>query len=170
MKWLDLSFNLISKIEGLDTLVKLEDLSLFSNNIEEVENLDKLVNLNVLSIGNNKIETADTMAMYLRRFPKLQVLNVKGNKFCKDNGNDYKLLILAYLKDLKYLDYSAVDKNMLTRAEDRYRDDINDKEAKAAEAKGEEPVDPISKEEREQFRAAHITTVIDFFKIINETD
>ena len=59
---------------------------------------------------------------------------------------------------------------MLIRAEDRYRDDINDKEAKAAEAKGEEPVDPMSKEEREQFRAAHITTVIDFFKIINEND
>ncbi len=38
---------------------------------------------------------------------------------------------------------------MLIRAEDRYRDDINDKEAKAQEAKGDEPVDPMSKEERE---------------------
>ena len=103
------------------------------------------MSLNILSIGNNKIDTPDTMAMYLRRFPKLQVLNVKGNRFCKDNGNEYKLLILAYLKNLKYLDYTAVDKNMLLRAEDRYRDDINDKEAKAAEAKGEEPVDPMSK-------------------------
>ena len=33
MQWLDLSFNQISKIEGLDSLTQLTDLSLFSNRI-----------------------------------------------------------------------------------------------------------------------------------------
>jgi hypothetical protein len=33
LEWLDLSFNLIDKISGLEKLTKLTDLSLFSNNI-----------------------------------------------------------------------------------------------------------------------------------------
>ena len=51
LTWLDLSFNKITKIEGLETLTKLTDLSLFSNQISEIENLDTLVNLNALSLG-----------------------------------------------------------------------------------------------------------------------
>ena len=31
LEWLDLSFNNISRIEGLDSLLKLTDLSLFNN-------------------------------------------------------------------------------------------------------------------------------------------
>jgi Leucine-rich repeat (LRR) protein len=34
LEWLDLSFNLISKIEGLENLTKLTDLSLYNNRIE----------------------------------------------------------------------------------------------------------------------------------------
>lgn len=51
LTWLDLSFNKLTKIEGLDTLVKLVDLSLFNNQVAEIENLDKLTELNVLSLG-----------------------------------------------------------------------------------------------------------------------
>ncbi len=51
LTWLDLSFNRISAITGLETLTKLVDLSLFSNSITKIENLDTLVNLNVLSLG-----------------------------------------------------------------------------------------------------------------------
>ena len=51
LTWLDLSFNAISKIEGLDKLTKLTDLSLFCNHIEKIENLQTLTNLSVLSIG-----------------------------------------------------------------------------------------------------------------------
>ena len=36
LEWLDLSFNLIEKIEGLEKLTKLTDLSLFSNNISKL--------------------------------------------------------------------------------------------------------------------------------------
>ena len=51
LTWLDLSFNAISKIEGLDKLTKLTDLSLFCNHIDKIENLQTLTNLSVLSIG-----------------------------------------------------------------------------------------------------------------------
>jgi hypothetical protein len=51
LTWLDLSFNRITHISGLDTLTKLVDLSLFNNQITKIENLDKLTELNVLSLG-----------------------------------------------------------------------------------------------------------------------
>lgn len=51
LTWLDLSFNKIAKIEGLDKLTKLVDLSLFNNQIAKIENLDQLKELNVLSLG-----------------------------------------------------------------------------------------------------------------------
>lgn len=51
----DLSFNNIEAIEGLDTLVNLEDLSLFNNRISKIDSLDALVKLQVLSLGNNHI-------------------------------------------------------------------------------------------------------------------
>lgn len=51
----DLSFNNIEAIEGLDTLVNLEDLSLFNNRISKIDSLDALVKLQVLSLGNNQI-------------------------------------------------------------------------------------------------------------------
>eukprot|EP00070_Physeter_catodon_P048840 XP_028355734.1 dynein regulatory complex subunit 3 isoform X5 [Physeter catodon] len=41
----DLSFNNIEAIEGLDTLVNLEDLSLFNNRVSKIDSLDALVKL-----------------------------------------------------------------------------------------------------------------------------
>lgn len=52
---IDLSFNNITVIEGLETLTKLSDLSLFNNRISKIENMDSLTNLQVFSIGNNNI-------------------------------------------------------------------------------------------------------------------
>jgi internalin A len=51
LTWLDLSFNQISKIEGLCTLQKLTDLSLLDNEIAELEGLDALTSLQCLSLG-----------------------------------------------------------------------------------------------------------------------
>lgn len=52
----DLSFNNIEVIEGLDQLVKLEDLTLFNNRIQRLENMDTLTELHVLSVGNNELK------------------------------------------------------------------------------------------------------------------
>jgi len=40
LQWLDLSFNLIKQIEGLDKCTELTDLSLFKNQIETLTGLD----------------------------------------------------------------------------------------------------------------------------------
>lgn len=65
----DLSFNNIEAIEGLDSLVKLQDLSLFNNRISVIENLDTLQNLHSLSIGNNGIAQLDNVSqLYFRLY------------------------------------------------------------------------------------------------------
>lgn len=51
LTWLDLSFNRITALEGLDNLAKLQDLSVFNNQISSLQGLDKLQSLHVLSIG-----------------------------------------------------------------------------------------------------------------------
>lgn len=51
LRWLDLSFNAITKVEGLESLDKLQDLSLYCNAIEVVEGLDRHTGLEALSLG-----------------------------------------------------------------------------------------------------------------------
>lgn len=72
----DLSFNNIEVIEGLDMLGKLRDLTLFNNRITRIENMDALVNLHVLSIGNNNIKGLENVSQVLlptRRYTSIKV-------------------------------------------------------------------------------------------------
>ena len=121
LTWLDLSFNNISKIEGLDSLTKLTDLSLLNNRIEVIENLDTLLDLNVLSIGNNAIGNLENV-MYLRKFPKLRLVNLAGNPICKDP--EYRPYVLSRIKKLKYLDYRLVDGDAVNTAREQYQDEL----------------------------------------------
>ena len=68
----DLSFNNIEKIEGLDKLTKLKDLTLYNNQITMLENMDELTNLHVFSIGNNNLSQIDNVSSN----PKCQYLCV----------------------------------------------------------------------------------------------
>lgn len=82
LKWLDLSFNLITDIENLSNLTKLTDLSLFANQIKKLEGLDTLTELNVLSFGQNLFTAFDEPVGYLKRLKnKLEVLKMADNPF-----------------------------------------------------------------------------------------
>jgi len=59
---LDLSFNNIEVIEGLEKLTKLEDLTLFNNRIQLLENMDSFPNLHVFSIGNNNLSSLENVS------------------------------------------------------------------------------------------------------------
>lgn len=63
MNGADLSFNRITRIQGLDHLAKLTDLTLYSNRIETVENLEQLHRLEVLSLGANNISGLKTVRL-----------------------------------------------------------------------------------------------------------
>jgi len=112
LEWLDLSFNLIEKIENLDNLTKLTDLILFSNRITKIEGLDNLQELNVFSFGQNLVRQLDESVQYLKSLKnKLEVLNMADNPFANtgQNEQDYKYYTVEVLKNLKYLDYQVID-------------------------------------------------------------
>jgi Leucine-rich repeat (LRR) protein len=105
-----LSFNLITKIEGLDKCTKLTDLSLFKNHIETLSGLENLKELNVLSIGSNKIINLEDTIDYLRKLKnKLEVLRISDNSFLKQRTAEYKKYTIARLKQLKYIDYELIE-------------------------------------------------------------
>jgi Leucine-rich repeat len=107
LTWLDLSFNRIRKIEGLDKLENLTDLSLYNNEIKTIAGLENLANLQCLSIGNNQIEQLEQI-LYLKRLPKLDVLVLDGNPIARSKMQQYRSFCLAFLPQLKYLDYALV--------------------------------------------------------------
>jgi len=116
LEWLDLSFNFIKEIEGLDKLTKLKDLTLFNNRITSLAGLEKLTNLTILSVGNNYIRDLEQIRN-LRRLKSLRALNLRGNPIAKED--DYIHTALAYLPDLKYLDYQLVSTKQLKDAYDK---------------------------------------------------
>ena len=124
LRWLDLSFNLIEKIEGLEHNKELEDLSLYTNKITELSGLEELSKLNVLSVGRNKIEKLEPMLLYLKKLKnRLQVLKIEDNPFKSEEKNNKDNLsrnkTIAWLKDLKYLDYRIIsDEERLAAVED----------------------------------------------------
>ncbi len=99
--------------------------------------LDKLVNLNVLSLGNNLIQNYqgdDNLVFYLRNLNcKLEVLTLMGNKCATENNTKYKYYVVAFLPQLKYLDYELIDKGVRDKAYLDHEQDIKDEDGKRAQ-------------------------------------
>jgi hypothetical protein len=133
LKWLDLSFNKIKKIQGLENLIHLEDLSLYCNKISVVEGLDKCVKLQCLSLGNNRIDSMEQV-IRIRQLRSLKMLTLANNPICKEP--DYRMLVLAYVDNITYLDYALIDPADRQNAKEAYHDellDIEEKESVLAE-------------------------------------
>jgi hypothetical protein len=127
LEWLDLSFNNIEKITGLEKLTKLTDLSLFNNRISDIQGLEACSALQCLSLGNNSIAKLDDL-VGLRPFKMLHLLNLEGNPVSKEA--DYRVYTLAYLNNLKYLDYAMVVKSEVAAAREQYQDELMEVEEK----------------------------------------
>jgi Leucine-rich repeat (LRR) protein len=130
LEWLDLSFNLIDKIEGLEKLTKLTDLSLFSNNISQITGLQTLSKLNVLSLGSNKILDYVEAIRYLynMRLGNLQVLKMADNPFYKLKEVEYRQYAICFLQKLKYLDYELIDEETRTSAIEKHKEEFSEQE------------------------------------------
>uniref|UniRef100_A0A3Q3GP08 Dynein regulatory complex subunit 3 n=1 Tax=Labrus bergylta TaxID=56723 RepID=A0A3Q3GP08_9LABR len=98
----NLSYNKLEKIEGLESLRKLEVLTLSNNRISVIENMDTLEKLTLFCIGNNLIGQLDNVT-----FSCLKILNLCGNPASKED--DYKLFIAAYFPNLTFLDFKLLD-------------------------------------------------------------
>eukprot|EP00761_Pharyngomonas_kirbyi_P001366 gb/GECH01001370.1/.p1 GENE.gb/GECH01001370.1/~~gb/GECH01001370.1/.p1 ORF type:complete len:511 (+),score=178.49 gb/GECH01001370.1/:1-1533(+) len=167
LEWLDLSFNEIEKIEGLENLEKLKDLTLYHNSIKNIENMDSLINLECLSLGKNLIEDKEELA-YLRRFENLKLLTLKGNPICE--GWDIQMLVLAYTKNLKYLDYRLVDPSEVTNAREHFHEKL--KKIEETERKEKEEIE--SKEEKDkkdaQLLEENLYGIDELFESMMKTD
>lgn len=138
LKELNLSFNYITKIENLETLVNLEVLSLFSNHITKIENLETLEKLVILSIGNNHIATFDGVSFIaicsiywstigliqqierLRFVSSLKVLNLEGNPIAKQPDFPLSEYITAILPQLNYYEYVFIKDEMREAAQKKF--------------------------------------------------
>uniref|UniRef100_A0A3B4B9M8 Dynein regulatory complex subunit 3 n=1 Tax=Periophthalmus magnuspinnatus TaxID=409849 RepID=A0A3B4B9M8_9GOBI len=100
LKCLNLSFNNIVKIEGLESLKKLEELNLSDNRITVLENMDSLEKL-----------VSFNMVCCLKKLKNLFTLNFCGNPLSEEEN--YKLFIIAFFPNVKYLDYRYVNSEIV---------------------------------------------------------
>ena len=132
LKWLDLSFNSIEVIEGLDRCSKITDLSLYSNHIKTLSGLESLHDLNVLSVGKNKLSNLEDTIKYLRSLKnKLEVLKITGNNFQQRGEKDYNKYAIAHLTGLKYLDYELITSTGRSEANEEHKEEMQDVENEA---------------------------------------
>ncbi|KAF0979680.1 hypothetical protein FDP41_001348 [Naegleria fowleri] len=121
LEYLDLSFNKITKIEGLKGLRNLKYLKLFSNEIEKIEGMEDLMALESLSIAKNKIKDKSSI-QYLRMFPKLGMVTLYDNPVCEER--DFRNMVLAFLRSLKFLDYRQIEEEEVQTAKERFHNEL----------------------------------------------
>lgn len=137
MQELDLSYHLISRIEGLDGLAQLRDLNLAENNIRKLEGLEPCRALEILNLTGNQIKELPRSA--LEPLQKLRVLKLARNRVSNLpdvsnlgilgrlevlvlHGNpveteaDFQLFVAYHLQSLKSLEGSAITQNIRAKS------------------------------------------------------
>lgn len=100
--------NLISRIENLGKLKKLNYLNLAINNIERIENLEKLESLSKLDLTLNFIGDLESVAN-LKGIYNLKELILTGNP-CTDYPG-YRQFVIHTLPQLEILDSTTISKS-----------------------------------------------------------
>lgn len=83
-------------------------MSLEDNEMVTLKDLCSLPNLMELYFSNNKLENLKEIINLMHQ-PKLIILDISGNNFCKDPS--YRIYTLYHLKKLKVLDGISIDVN-----------------------------------------------------------
>ena len=153
-----MSYNNIDRIEGLDTLVNLTDLSLQHNQISRIEGLDALEKLDVLSLGDNKLETlADSPVLYLRKFKALRSVSLSGNQMCADAN--YEAYIMAVVPQLLYLDWRRVTDQTRDSANTVFINQIETLKIKEEEAAKTASAEAAVAAQIEKYRASGVPSM-----------
>ncbi|XP_062926233.1 leucine-rich melanocyte differentiation-associated protein isoform X1 [Mobula hypostoma] len=129
-KRLDLSFNLLRSLEGLEEFVCLEELILDNNLLRSDLQLPRLPHLHTLMINKNQITELDSLLDHLAEVvPLLKYLSLLGNEACPNElvslDNDesdyqrYRYFVLHKLPNLKFLDARKVTKKEQQEASTR---------------------------------------------------
>nr|XP_056704274.1 leucine-rich melanocyte differentiation-associated protein [Euleptes europaea] len=121
-KRLDLSFNLLRSLEGLETFCCLEELILDNNLLGNDLRLPRLPYLHTLMLNKNQITELEKLLDHLAEVaPSLEYLSLLGNSACpnelvckdKDEGDyqRYRYFVLHKLSNLKFLDSRKVSRS-----------------------------------------------------------
>ncbi|XP_060071446.1 leucine-rich melanocyte differentiation-associated protein-like [Ylistrum balloti] len=124
---LDLSFNQLQSLNGLDQFVNLEELILDNNCFDENLKFPKMESLHTLTVNKNKITNLSNIVQNLAsNLPGLRYLSMLGNVACPNQLSDhekdeedyrrYRFYVLFHLNNLKFLDSSPVKLEELAEA------------------------------------------------------
>ncbi|OAF65786.1 hypothetical protein A3Q56_06490 [Intoshia linei] len=111
---LNLSFNKISKIENLEHLILLKNLNLNHNNIETIPTWfqKKLSHLNVFTLCHNRIESIDEIRK-LHLLSNLTHVGFVGNAI--STLSHYQSFVLVHLRNITKLDSKEISDKEKTR-------------------------------------------------------
>jgi len=124
---LNITKNVIYKIDGLENCKKLSNLNISFNklgkyaekdNIPCVESLLGLIScpsITTLDLQNNYITDANVVEEILEKLPNLAVLYLKGNPFIRKIKN-YRKTLIARIPSLTYLDDRPIEEAERRRA------------------------------------------------------
>jgi len=117
---LDLSYNVLNTVRGLEAFIELEELILDNNGLTDDLNFPNLPKLKTLSLNKNKIVDLERFVSMCRwKFPALSFLSLIGNACCPSldsrpdvDGDDdyqrYRHVIVFKIPGLKFLDFTPV--------------------------------------------------------------
>ncbi|CAH1407361.1 unnamed protein product [Nezara viridula] len=117
---LDLSFNKLYSLDGVENFPNLTELVVDNNEIDDSLILSEMPYLHTLSLNNNKITNLDVLVKKIKlKLPKLQYLSLLGNIACPNELSDtdkdeedyqrYRYFVLHHLPNLKFLDSRVVN-------------------------------------------------------------
>ncbi|KAL8438942.1 hypothetical protein Efla_005077 [Eimeria flavescens] len=105
LRWLDLSFNHLQTLDGLECLSNLTDLSVSHNQLTSFRGLEGCNSLSIVAATHNRISGFSAFGP-LRLLQQLRCLCIAGNPFCSSENSRGQLLSL--LPSLTYLDFKLL--------------------------------------------------------------
>lgn len=119
VKCLDLSYNSIETLKGLEQFARLEELILDNNQLSDGIKFPKLPYLKTLSLNNNQIANLEDLVDKIREnFPVLSYLSLLSNKACPNQLSDvdkddsdyqrYRYYVIYKIPHLRFLDSRRV--------------------------------------------------------------
>lgn len=116
---LDLSYNRICTLDGLQYFRNLNELMLDNNQLDDNINFPYISSLHTLSLNNNKISQLEYfLAKVKDSFPNIKYLSILGNTACpsqishvdkdEEDYQRYRYFVLYILENLDFLDSRTV--------------------------------------------------------------
>ncbi|KAM3967308.1 LOW QUALITY PROTEIN: leucine-rich melanocyte differentiation-associated protein [Aphomia sociella] len=129
VKCLDLSYNSIETLKGLEQFGRLEELILDNNKLGDNITFPYLPHLRTLSLNNNQITELEVLVDKINeRFPSLSYLSLLSNKACPNQLSDldkddsdyqrYRYFVIYKLPHLRFLDSRRVSSSEWTEGDE----------------------------------------------------